>query len=74
MFGRSSWLNRVKTRKIIVHQRSNESIEGLLVGTWKDGITLRSASLLNSGSKPPTPMAGEVFIPRDEVALIQIDG
>lgn len=70
---RKSWLKSVTARKMIVHQLNDASIEGLLVGTYQDGLLLRSAALLNSGSTPTT-MAGEVFIPREQVALIQIDG
>lgn len=70
---RGCWLKRVQTRKIIIHSLNDSSIEGLLVRSWHDGVTLRSASLLNSGSDP-TPMAGEVFIPREQIALVQLDG
>lgn len=69
----SEWLERVKTKKLVVHQRNNASIEGLLMLNLRDGIVLRSASLLNSGAAP-TPMAGEVFIPREQIALVQLDG
>lgn len=69
----SEWLERVTTKKIIVHQKNNASIEGLLVLNLRDGIVLRSASLLNSGAAS-TPMAGEVFIPREQIALVQLDG
>lgn len=67
----SEWLARVTTKSVIVHQKGDTSIEGLLMLNLADGIVLRSASLLKSGA-PSTPLAGEVFIPRTEIALIQL--
>lgn len=73
MFSRRSWLAKATGRKLLVHQRNDATIEGLLVGVYQDGLLLRTAALLRSGANP-TPMAGEVFIPRDQVALVQFDG
>lgn len=69
----SEWLARVTAHRIIVHQRTNSSIEGLLTMNLRDGIVLRQASLLNPGGQK-TPMAGEVFVPREEIILVQFDG
>ena len=74
MFGRrKNWLDRVTTRKILVHQRNDQSIEGLLILNLHDGIVLRSAVMLQEKGDP-IPMAGEVYIPREQVALVQLDG
>lgn len=69
---RSRWLKSVTAHKVLVHQTNDASIEGLLVRDWADGITLRSASALKSGADA-TPLAGEVFIPHEKVALIQFE-
>ena len=68
----SEWLERVLTKKVIVHTKGDQSIEGLLVANYADGLLLHAPSLLNSGAAP-TPMAGEVFIPRPNVLLVQLD-
>lgn len=66
------WLNQVRTKKVTFHTKSDQSIEGLLFASYADGVVLRQASLLNSGAQP-TQMAGEVFIPRDQILLAQLD-
>lgn len=68
----SEWLERVIAQKIIIHTKGDQSFEGLLVANLADGIVLRTALLLNSGADP-TPMAGEVFIPRENVLLAQLE-
>ncbi len=68
----NSWLTSVMTKRIIVHTKQDQSIDGSLVARMDDGIILRAARLLNSGANP-TSMAGEVFIPRENVAFAQLD-
>lgn len=74
MFGRSpkvNWLETVVRKRIVVHLKNDQSIDGSLVATMDDGVILRAARLLNDG--PATTMAGEVFIPRENVAFAQLD-
>ncbi len=66
------WLDQVMTRNITLHLKTDQTIEGLLVANYTDGVVLRSASLLNSGA-PATPMAGEVYIPRSNVLMAQLE-
>lgn len=66
------WLESVLRKRIIVHTRDNQSVDGSLVSTMDDGFVLRAARLLNQGA-PATTMAGEVFIPRENVAFAQLD-
>lgn len=68
----TGWLESVLTRRIIVHQKTSQSIEGSLSAVMADGVVLRAPVLLNDdGSK--TQMAGEVFVPRENVAFAQLD-
>ena len=69
----TEWLQAVMTKRIIVHLRNDQSIDGSLVSRMDDGIVLRAAKLLD-GSAGGTAMAGEVFIPREQVAFAQLDG
>lgn len=66
------WLESVMTRRITVHTTTDQSIEGSLVATTSDGLVLRAAKLLGSG-RESTAMAGEVFIPKTNVAFAQLD-
>jgi hypothetical protein len=66
------WFGRVLKRQIIVHQKSGDSIEGVLMEQTTDGIILRAANLLRDGGEK-TSMAGEVFVPRENVAFAQLD-
>lgn len=68
----NEWIESVLRKRIIVHLKNDQSVDGSLVATMDDGIILRAAQLLNSGSAP-TAMAGEVFIPRENVAFAQLD-
>lgn len=67
-----TWLESVLKKRIIVHTRQDQSIEGTLMEQTADGIIMRASSLLGSDGKR-TPMAGEVFIPRENVAFAQLD-
>lgn len=70
---RRSWLRRAQARTVVVHMRDNSpSVRGVLSGTFTDGIELRHAELLNDKSgSPATSIAGEAFVPRDRIALVQ---
>lgn len=67
-----SWLERATRKRIIVHTRDDQSIEGVLMKCVDDGLILRAARLLGSDGKQ-TAMAGEVFVPRENVAFTQRD-
>lgn len=72
---RRAWLRKTRTRTVIIHMRNDTpSVRGVLSGTFVDGLELRFAEMLKSGEKtPPTAMAGEVFVPREQIALVQTD-
>lgn len=72
---RRAWLRSARTRTVIIHMRDDTpSVRGVLSGTFADGVELRFAEMLKSGEKtPPTAMAGEVFVPREQIALVQTD-
>lgn len=67
-----AWFARVLKKRVIVHTRDSQSIEGVLMEQTADGIILRAASLLRDGGNK-TSMAGEVFVPRENVAFAQLD-
>jgi hypothetical protein len=66
------WLDGVLRKKVIVHTRQDQSIEGVLMETTVDGLILRAARLLDASGKG-TSMAGETFVPRENVAFAQLD-
>lgn len=68
----NEWVLTVMRKRIIVHTKASDTIDGSLVATMDDGIVLRAARILNSGTAP-TSMAGEVFIPKANVAFAQLD-
>ena len=68
----SGWIQGVLRKRITVHTKGGQSLEGSLADTMDDGLVLRAAQLLNDEGAP-TPMAGEVFVPRDHVAFAQLD-
>lgn len=67
-----SWLARATRKRIIVHTRNDQSIEGVLMECLDDGLILRAARLLGADGKQTT-IAGEVFVPRENVAFTQRD-
>lgn len=67
------WLESVIARRITVHTKDSQSIEGSLFDTTTDGLVLKAAKLLGGGKPEGTPMAGDVFIPRSNVAFAQLD-
>lgn len=68
------WLESVIARRITVHTSTNASIEGSLASTTADGLLLKAARMLGGTDGKGTPMAGDVFIPRTNVAFVQLDG
>lgn len=73
MAAATDWFSSILTKRVLVHTKADQSIEGsLAVEQPSDGILLRAARLLDDPSKP-TSIAGEVFIPRENVAFAQFD-
>lgn len=68
----NDWLHLVLKKRITVHTQDSNSIDGTLMESMDDGVVLRAAKWLNSGG-PPTSMAGEVWIPRENIAFVQLD-
>lgn len=66
------WFSKVLKKKVIVHTKDSQSIEGVLMDQSADGLILRASSLLGEGGRK-TSMAGETFVPRENVAFAQLD-
>jgi hypothetical protein len=65
------WLNQRMARRVVVHTSDNQSIEGLLTSVAPDGLVLGAAIYLDSGAEP-VQLGGDIWVPRNKVALIQI--
>ena len=70
--GHGPWLPRVLKKKITLHLTSGLTIEGVLMEQAPDGAILRAAKLLGDDGKS-TPMAGETWVPRENIAFAQLD-
>lgn len=70
---RKSWLKSVMTKRLLVHLTSGQSLDGSLTAIMADGIVLRAAKLLADSDKAVS-MAGEVYVPREKVAFVQLTG
>jgi hypothetical protein len=66
------WFRQVLKKKVVLHLKSDQSIEAVLVELTRDGVILRAAALLGGDGKRTT-MAGEVFVPRENIAFAQLD-
>lgn len=64
-----NWLDKATHRRIIVHTVAGSSIEGTITVAADDGLVLWAARMLVDPK--PVDLAGEVFIPRAQVLLIQ---
>ncbi len=69
---RRSWLRTRLRRNVYVHTTQSTTIRGVLQTVGGDGVVLSAAVFLESAD--PVPMAGDVFIPKANVAFIQIEG
>lgn len=63
------WVRKAVGRRILVHTKDEQTVEGILVLQGRDGLLLNVAKLYSSDGE--VPMAGDVFVPRENVALIQ---
>lgn len=66
------WFSRVLKKRIVVHLKNDQTIQGVLMEHTRDGVILRAAELLGANGLK-TSMAGESFIPRENVAFAQLD-
>lgn len=66
--GPRRWAPKLEKRKVIVHT-TDGSIDGVLMVTARDGLVLSAATYLDD-ERPQ--LAGEMFIPRAQVAFIQV--
>lgn len=66
---RRRWLRRQFRRKVLVHTRDNQTLEGVLEADAPDGLVLRAARFLEGDGQ--VPLAGEIFVPRENVAWLQ---
>lgn len=70
---RRGWLERTLRKRIVLHTLDDKSIEGTLWEQTSDGVILRAAVLKGENTAPDVSMAGEVFVPRANVAFAQLD-
>lgn len=68
---RRGWLRRQLAHSVLVHTTTDQSIAGVLEEVARDGLILRAARFLDS-SDAEIPLAGETFIPREKIALVQV--
>lgn len=64
-----NWLEKAIHRRIIVHTVAGSSIEGTITVAADDGLVLWAARML--ADPKPVDLAGEVFIPREQVLIVQ---
>jgi hypothetical protein len=62
------WLDRVTGEQVIVHLVDDQTVKGALVDVHRDGLVLRAAQLI---AQPAVDIAGDVFVPRDKVLMLQ---
>lgn len=67
---RRSWLKGQTGRTLLVHLKDADSIEGILMGVYEDGIAFRHARMLKAGGQA-TEMAGEPFVPWAQLVIAQ---
>lgn len=65
-----AWLWRRRARGVVVHTTDDRSMEGLLSEVARDGVVLKGARYLDDDKT--VPMSGEIWVPRDKVAFIQV--
>lgn len=64
----AGWLRRRHKRTVVVHTTNAQTFQGVLMSTSRDGLVLRHAKLEG------VAMAGETFIPRNTVVIVQVLG
>jgi hypothetical protein len=66
--GPDGWLDQVTYRRVFVHTLADKTYEGILRATFTDGVVLVAARLVD---KNDVDLAGEIFIPRDQIQVVQ---
>lgn len=67
---RKNWLHSATRSRIIVHTRDDKTFDGFLEAEHTDGLTLRSAALVE-GPERSVPLAGEVRVHAANVSFVQ---
>lgn len=67
-----AFLPTVIGRVVFVHTSDDQTYEGVLTEEHTDGLVLHVAKLHTSNADNPVPMAGQVFIPRANLRLLQL--
>jgi hypothetical protein len=62
------WLEGAVRRRLLFHLTDDRSVEGVMTLAAVDGVVLWAAKLKGS---PEVDLAGEVFIPREKILLVQ---
>lgn len=67
---RETWLAKLVLQKIHVTTTDDQTFEGLLATEAPDGLVLSAATMHSVDG--PVPMAGAVFLPREQIAFVQV--
>jgi hypothetical protein len=66
------WLAKQVRRPVLVHTTDDNTVAGLLALVARDGVVLRLAELREGEGS--VAIAGETFILRERIAMIQVVG
>ena len=70
------WLNRITHSTVVVHTVDKQSLKGVLRATYSDCLVLVDATFMGpAGDGHGTmnvPVDGQVAVPRDKVAWVQV--
>jgi hypothetical protein len=69
--GPPSWLDDLEAERLIVITTEGKTFEGNLMAVASDGLILTAAQLRDGEQHP---LAGDVFIPREKIRLVQRPG
>jgi hypothetical protein len=64
------WIKSKTSVRLLVHTAAGDSIEGILAIEARDGLVLVDAALRTPEGRV-LELAGETFVPRDAVRLVQ---
>lgn len=69
---RPDWvISRQARRRVIVTATSGDAFTGLLVDADRRSVRLVDAAALTGAQSTPTPVDGDLLIPRDQIAYVQ---
>lgn len=69
---RRGWLDKQTARRVIVHMSTDVTLEGALVVSARDGVVLRAAEVKGEPGRGGAELAGEIFVPRDQIVFMQL--